>query len=209
MAAALPNSGIVVVRHGATEWSEVGRHTGRTDLPLLPEGRRQAEELSRMLHPQDFGRVLCSPLRRARETCELAGFGQRAEIVEDLREWDYGAYEGLTRQQIRERRPDWSLWRDGCPDGESPAQVSARADRVLALATAGNGDGRREDGQGEYQAPALLFAHGHILRVLSARWIGLEVDGGSRLVLRPAAVGLLGHDREIRAIEGWNLTDLS
>jgi broad specificity phosphatase PhoE len=204
MADVLPDGGIVLVRHGATEWSEAGRHTGRSDLPLLPEGRRQAEELSRMLGAADFNRVLCSPLRRARETCELAGFGDRAEIVEDLREWDYGDYEGLTTPEIRRRRPAWSLWRDGCPGGESPGQVSARADRVLALATSADGEGQREG-----RAPALLFAHGHILRVVSARWIGLEVDGGSRLVLRPAAVGLLGHERETRVIEGWNVTELA
>ena len=207
MAGALPAGGIVLVRHGATEWSQSGRHTSRTDLPLLPEGRRRAEELSRMLDPADFGRVLCSPLLRARETCELAGFAEAAEITEELREWDYGSYEGLTTAEIREQRPDWSLWSDGCPEGESPEQVSARADQVIALAAYREAV---ESGamQAEARKPAILFAHGHILRVLGARWIGLEVDGGSRLVLKPGALGVLGHERETRVVEGWNLTQL-
>jgi broad specificity phosphatase PhoE len=202
----LPAGGLVVVRHGATEWSEAGRHTGQTDLPLLPEGREQAEQLARMLDPDDFGRVLCSPLRRARETCELAGFGERAEITQELHEWDYGDYEGLTTPEIRDRRPDWSLWRDGCPGGESPEQVGARADQVLALAA--YRDPASGAMQAEAQKPAILFAHGHILRVVCARWIGLEADGGSRLLLKPAALGLLGHERETQVIEGWNLTQL-
>jgi broad specificity phosphatase PhoE len=203
MVGGLPAGGVMVVRHGATEWSEAGRHTGRTDLPLLPEGRRRAQELSRVLDPGDFGRVLCSPMLRARETCELAGFGERAEITEELQEWDYGDYEGLTTPQIRERRPDWSLWQDGCPGGESPDQVGARADQVLALAA--YREVQSGAMQAEAQKPAILFAHGHILRVVSARWIGLDVAGGSRLVLRPAALGVLGHERETQAIEGWNL----
>lgn len=207
MAGALPDGGIVLVRHGATEWSEAGRHTGCTDLPLLPEGRRQAEELAQILQPDDFGRVLCSPLRRARDTCELAGFGERAEITEELREWDYGEYEGLTTVEIRERRPDWSLWSDGCPDGESPEQVGSRADQVIALAA--YREVQTGAMQAEAQKPAILFAHGHILRVVSARWIGLEVEGGSRLVLKPAALGLLGHERETRVIDGWNLSQLA
>ncbi|HWD64076.1 MAG TPA: histidine phosphatase family protein [Solirubrobacteraceae bacterium] len=207
MAESLPDGGIVLVRHGATEWSEAGRHTGRTDLPLLPEGRRQAQELSQILHPDDFGRVLCSPLRRARETCELAGFGDRAEITEELHEWDYGEYEGLTTPEIRERRPDWWLWSDGCPEGESPEEVGARADQVIALAA--YREVQSGAMQAEAQKPAILVAHGHILRVLSARWIGLEADGGSRLVLKPAALGLLGHERETRVIDGWNLRQLA
>lgn len=201
MADELPAGGIVLVRHGATEWSEAGRHTGRTDLPLLPRGRRQAEELASVLRPGDFSRVLCSPLRRARETCELAGLGERAEIVDELQEWDYGDYEGLTTAEIRERRPDWWLWRDGCPEGESPEQVTGRADRVLKTAVGS------DDAPSNGAKPVLLFAHGHILRVLSARWIGLDAAWGSRLVLKPAALGVLGHERETRAIEGWNLGD--
>ena len=138
--AAPPAGGLVVVRHGATEWSESGRHTGRTDLPLLPAGTRAGTAAAELLDPEAFGTVLCSPLRRARETCELAGFGGRAQIVDELREWDYGEYEGLTTPEIRERDPDWSLWRDGCPGGEAPVQVAARADQVLAQVGEGDDD---------------------------------------------------------------------
>jgi probable phosphoglycerate mutase len=191
--AAPPAGGIVVVRHGATEWSESGKHTSRTDLPLLPAGRERARRLGELLEPDAFAAVLCSPLRRARETCELAGFGDRAQIVDDLREWDYGDYEGLTTPEIRERDPDWSLWRDGCPGGEAPAQVAARADRVLARV-----------GEGA----TIAFAHGHILRVLAARWIELGASGGSRLVLAPAAICVLGHERETRVIQRWNVDQL-
>src|SRR3984957_8581990 len=116
--------GVVIVRHGATEWSENGRHTGSTDLPLLPAGREQERALVRTLDPGEFDRVLCSPLRRARETCELAGFGERMELVDQLREVDYGDYEGLTTPEILERNPDWNMWQDGCPGGESPADVA-------------------------------------------------------------------------------------
>ncbi len=191
-----PAGGVVIVRHGATEWSESGRHTSRTDLPLLPEGRRQAEQLKDKLDPDEFGLVLCSPLLRARQTCELAGFADRAETCEDLREWGYGDYEGLRTSEIRRQNPDWFLWRDGCPGGESPEQVGARADRVLA---------RIPEDQGK---PAILFAHGHILRVVAARWIALEPAGGSRFVLTPAALGVLGHERDVRVVEGWNVTSL-
>jgi probable phosphoglycerate mutase len=181
---------LVVVRHGATEWSESGRHTGRTDLPLLPAGREQALALARVLDPGDFDRVICSPLQRAKETCELAGFGDRMEILEELREWDYGDYEGLTSREIHEQNPDWDLWSDGCPGGESPADVAARADRVLS-----------ELGI----ARVVAFAHGHVLRVLSARWIGLEAADGARILLSPAAIGRLGHEHERRVIDLWNL----
>jgi probable phosphoglycerate mutase len=182
---------IVVVRHGETEWSASGQHTGLTDVPLTDVGRSQASSLAAVLSRESFRLVLCSPLRRARETCELAGFGDDAVFDDDLREWDYGAYEGLTTPEIRARRPDWNLWRDGCPDGESPLQVGARADRVLER-LAGPGD-------------VLVFAHGHILRVLAARWIELPPAGGARLTLAPAAYGLLGHERETRVVERWNL----
>jgi broad specificity phosphatase PhoE len=191
--AAPPDRGVVVVRHGATEWSETGQHTSRTDLPLLPEGRERAKRLATVLDPSAFARVLCSPLLRARETCELAGFGDRAEIVEDLREWDYGDYEGLTTPQIRERDPNWSLWRDGCPGGEAPETVAGRADRALARA----GDGA-----------TIAFAHGHILRVCGARWIELSAAGGARLVLSPAALGVLGYERETRVLQAWNVDHL-
>ena len=150
---------IVIVRHGETEWSAALKHTSRTDVPLTPAGRRRAASLASAL-PADHSIVLCSPLRRARETCELAGF-QDPVIEENLREWDYGEYEGLTSAEIRERRPDWDLWRDGCPGGESPAEVSARADRVVALAAGSAGD-------------VIAFAHGHILRAIAARCSGVE-----------------------------------
>ena len=194
-----PPGGVVIVRHGATEWSEAGRHTGRTDLPLLPAGRHQAEQLSEILDPGDFGRVLSSPLLRARETCELAGFGDRMEICEDLQEWDYGDYEGMTTPEIRRQRPDWFLWRDGCPGGESPDQVAARADRVLQLVASFPDEARK---------PAILFAHGHSLRMLAARWIELAAAGGGRLALKPGALGVLGHERDVRVVDGWNVTML-
>lgn len=187
--------GAVIVRHGATEWSESGRHTSRTDLPLVPAGRRRAEHLARVLESADFGRVLCSPLLRARETCELAGFGDRAELCDDLREWDYGEYEGLTTPEIRAERPDWFLWRDGCPGGESPEQVGARADGVLGLL---------RDAEA-----TIMFAHGHILRVLAARWVELDAAGGSRLALAAGGLGVLGHERDVRVIRGWNVTELA
>jgi probable phosphoglycerate mutase len=146
-----------------------------------------------MLAGYSFTLVLSSPLRRALETAEIAGFKHRVEIDEDLREWDYGEYEGLTTPQIREQRPDWNLWRDGCPGGESPAQVGARADRVLARLAAAGGD-------------ALAFAHGHILRVVVARWAEMNVTEGARFKLGAGATGVLGHERETRAIDCWNLT---
>ncbi len=192
---------IVVVRHGETEWSLAGRHTGRTDVPLLPVGRRRAGELAGMLAQQEFERVLCSPLRRARETCELAGFGSRAELCDDLMEWDYGDYEGLTRAQIKESVPGWSVWRDGCPGGESPSQVGARADRVLALLAGG----APEPGD----ANILVFAHGHLLRVLAARWVSMEAAAGRRLALSTAGIGVLGYEhQQTPVIEHWNANAL-
>jgi broad specificity phosphatase PhoE len=181
----------VVVRHGETEWSLSGRHTGLTDVPLIEAGRARAAEVATELAGREFALVLTSPLRRARETCELAGFGAVAEICEDLHEWDYGEYEGLTTPEIRERAPDWYLWRDGCPGGETPAKVGERADRVRA---------RLDETVGE----VLLFAHGHILRVLAARWIELEVQDGARFTLAAGFTGTLGYERAIEAIERWN-----
>jgi len=133
-------------------------------------------------------------LLRARETCELAGFGERAEIIEDLREWDYGEYEGLTTDEIHERDPRWLLWRDGCPGGELPGEVAARADRVLSRVVSGGASGA-----------TIAFAHGHVLRVVAARWIELGPEGGARLALSPAAVGSLGHERETRVVDRWNV----
>jgi probable phosphoglycerate mutase len=182
---------VTLVRHGETEWSENGRHTSVTDLPLLPVGRERAARLVEPLSERSYTLVLCSPLRRARETCELAGFGDRAEIVDQLREWNYGDYEGLTTPEIRAKAPDWWLWRDGCPGGESPAQVRARAEVVIARLHAAGGE-------------AIVFAHGHILRVLAARWVGLEVADGARLALSPGSISILAHERETPVIGRWN-----
>lgn len=183
---------IVLVRHGETEWSANGKHTSRTDLALTQSGRERALALASVLSAWSFALVLCSPLRRARETCELAGFGDTATLCDSLREWDYGEYEGLTTPEIRDRRPDWDLWRNGCPKGENPEQVGARADRVLALMRDSSGD-------------VLAFAHGHILRVLTARWLQMPPAAGSRFALQAGALAVLGHERETQVIEGWNL----
>jgi len=181
---------IFIVRHGETEWSANGRHTSATDLPLTDTGREQAAGLADRLDGEDFGLVLCSPLLRALQTCELAGYGGAAERCDDLREWEYGRYEGLTTPQIHSQDPDWNLWRDGCPDGETPEQIGARVDRVLERM-------KRSDGQG------LAFAHGHLLRVLTARWVRMEVAAGARFKLAAAGIGVLGHERETEVIERW------
>lgn len=182
---------LVLVRHGDTEWSQNGRHTSRTDLPLLQPGVEHARELRPVLAAMSFARVLCSPLQRARQTAELAGFGDRLELTPDLTEWDYGEYEGLTSPQIRERDPSWNLWTDGCPGGESPADVASRVDRLIADAVGAGGD-------------VLMFAHGHILRSVAARWMGLQVAVGEHLALMPATVSVLGHEHATRVIERWN-----
>lgn len=182
---------IVLVRHGETEWSANGRHTSRTDLPLIEEGRERAEAIGPMLADWNFELVLTSPLRRARETCELAGFGDAAVIDENLAEWDYGEYEGLTTPEIREHNPDWVLWRDGCPGGERPEAVGARADRLLERL-------RRADGD------AVAFAHGHILRVTAARWVQMPPAAGARFALRAGAICVLGFERETEVIQLWN-----
>lgn len=181
----------VVVRHGQTEWSKSGQHTSATDLPLIEEGRERAVAIGRELGQRQFSLVLSSPLLRARETCRLAGFADAAEIVDDLREWEYGEYEGLTTPQIREANPEWNLWEDGCPGGELPAQVSARADRVLARVACASGD-------------VIAFAHGHILRVLAARWIEMDARAGARLLLGAGSISVLGYERETRVVERWN-----
>jgi broad specificity phosphatase PhoE len=185
-----PAARLVGVRHGATEWSRAGRHTGRTDLPLLPEGRLEAEELGRRVAGHTFALVLTSPLRRARQTCELAGFGG-AELCDDLQEWDYGEYEGQTTDEIRAARPGWSLWRDGVPDGESAHDVGVRADRVIAVVRACEGD-------------VLVFAHAHVLRVVAARWLGLGPSSGALFTLAPATLSVLGWEREVAVVARWN-----
>lgn len=182
----------LLVRHAETPWSVQHRHTGRSDIPLTDAGRAAAAALRGPLAGLAPSVVLCSPLRRARETCELCGYGERAETDDDLAEWDYGDYEGLTTEEILAARPDWVLWRDGCPGGEDAVAVGARADRALA----------RLNG---LQAPALLFAHGHLLRVLGARWIGLEPAAGALLMLSPACIGALGSEHGRAALAGWNL----
>ncbi len=182
---------IVLVRHGETEWSRDGKHTGRTDVPLTETGRRQAEALAAALGGREFARVFTSPLARAAETARTAGFGGRAEERDELREWDYGAYEGRTTLDIRRERPGWTLWRDGVPDGETAAEVAARVDRLLE-------DLRSIDGD------VLVFAHGHLLRVLAARWVGLGPESGSLLALDPATISVLGYERETPVIRVWN-----
>jgi len=194
MSATLPI--VHVVRHGETEWSLSGRHTGLTDLPLTPRGEREAEALHARLRGMTFGRVFTSPLQRAARTCELAGFGGRAESDPDLVEWNYGRYDGRRTAEIRAEHPGWSLFRDGCPGGESPAQVGARADRVVARVRATTGD-------------VLIFSSGHFLRVLAARWLGLEAAAGRHFVLGTAGMGALGyeHDRSEPVIRLWNEVD--
>jgi broad specificity phosphatase PhoE len=182
---------VVLVRHGETEWSRAGRHTGRTDVPLTEQGRRQAEAVGAALGDRDFALVLTSPLDRALETCRLAGFGDRAQPRDELMEWDYGAYEGRTTSEIREERPGWTLWRDGVREGETIEQVGRRVDRVLEQIRSLEGD-------------ALLFAHGHVLRVLTARWLELEPDAGRLFALDPATLNTLGHERETPVIQLWN-----
>jgi broad specificity phosphatase PhoE len=182
---------ILLVRHGETEWSRDMRHTGRTDVPLTEQGRRQAEALCPLVAGREFARVLTSPLSRASETCRLAGAGGGAEQRDELLEWDYGEYEGLTTPQIRAQRPDWNLWFDGCPGGEMPGDVAARVDRLIA-------ELRRLDGD------AIAFAHGHVLRVLAARWIGLGPEGGALLRLSTATVSAVGWERETAVITRWN-----
>ena len=185
-------SEIVLVRHGETEWSRSGQHTGVTDLPLTEEGERQAAAVAPRLAGREFALVLTSPRQRARRTAELAGFGDRAEPDDDLREREYGDYEGRTTKDIRVERPGWDVWRDDCPGGETLEQLAARADRVIERALAAGGD-------------TLVFAHSHLLRELAGRWIGLAPDGGGKLVLGTASVSTLGFERERRVLRAWNM----
>jgi probable phosphoglycerate mutase len=185
---------VLLIRHGETEWSRSGQHTGSTDLPLTPEGERHAALLLERLRGRDFALVATSPLQRARRTCELAGLGERSEVLEDLRELGYGEYEGRTTLEVREQRPGWNIWRDGTPGGEPFEDAAARADRVIERALAAGGD-------------VALFAHGHFLRVVGARWIGLPPQAGSGLALGTGAVCDLGFERERRVIWLWNATD--
>ena len=182
---------VFAIRHGETAWSLSGQHTGTTDIPLTANGRRLGERLRPVLAREAFALVLCSPMQRARETCKLAGLGSKAVIDSDLVEWNYGEYEGLTRGQIHETAPGWLIFRDGCPGGEAPEQVAARADRVIARARATEGD-------------VALFGHGHVLRVLAARWIGLPAGGGQRFLLDTGTLCVLGYYSDIPAVRVWN-----
>jgi probable phosphoglycerate mutase len=173
---------VFLARHGETDWSKSGRHTGRTDLALSAQGELNARRLAGPLSGIGFARVLTSPMRRARRTCELAGLGAGAEVEPDLAEWDYGAYEGLTSAEILARRPGWRLFKEGCPGGESPARVEARADRLIARLRAMDGN-------------VALFSHGHFGRALAIRWIGLPIGDGDRLLLDTASLGILAYER--------------
>jgi broad specificity phosphatase PhoE len=182
---------VVLVRHGETEWSSAGRHTSFTDLPLSAEGRDEVKPLADRLAAIDFALVLTSPRRRARETCELAGLAAHAAIDDDLVEWDYGSYEGHTTEEIRAQVPGWTIFDGGAPGGETEEQVAARADRVIERACAAGG-------------VVALFSHGHFLRVLGARWIGLPASAGTVLGLDTATLSFLGHEREQRVLRVWN-----
>jgi probable phosphoglycerate mutase len=194
MSEALPI--IYLARHGETAWSLTGQHTGLTDLPLTERGERNASRLKQRLEGLRFAKVFTSPLQRARRTCELAGFGTVAEIDRDLLEWDYGEYEGKRTAEIRVKRPDWQLFRDGCPGGESPAQVTARADRTVSRLRAVKGD-------------VLLFSSGHFLRALAVRWIGLELTvHASSFMLSTASLSAVGYEGTLSrpVVRLWNET---
>ncbi len=187
----------VLMRHGQTEWSVRGKHTGKTDLPLTPEGEAEALAMAPHIGGHNYQLVLSSPLERAHNTCKLVGLGEHAKLRDDLREWDYGDYEGLTAIDIRDRNPNWLLWRDGCPGGESPAQIVERCDRVVAELV----DFAERDA-----GDAIVFAHGHILRALAARWCELPLITGQHLMLATAAASSLGYEHSTRAIKFWNRT---
>ena len=182
---------IWLLRHGATEWSRNGRHTGSSDIPLLPEGEEEAKALAPRLRGQAFEQVWVSPLQRARRTCELAGLGAQADVHPDLREWDYGDYEGITTKEIRQTVPAWSVWSHGCPGGEDAAAVTARCQRVIDQLLTIEGD-------------VALFAHGHILRSLAGTWMEQGACGGKHLILGTGTYSVLGFERENRALKHWN-----
>jgi broad specificity phosphatase PhoE len=186
-------SSVYLARHGETAWSVTGQHTGLTDLPLTVRGERNAKRLGERLHGLMFSKVLASPSQRARRTCQLAGFGAEAQVNQDLSEWNYGDYEGRRTAEIHAERPDWQLFRDGCPGGESPKQVGARADRIVSCLRAAKGD-------------ALIFSSGHFLRVLAARWLGLEPADGRLLILSTASLSIVGDENNQPAIRLWNDT---
>ena len=187
----IPTHQVFLVRHGETEWSLNGRHTGITDIPLTDHGRQVAKLLRPILAKESFSLALTSPLQRARETCRLAGFEDVGHIEPDLMEWNYGRYEGLTPTEIHATAPGWLLFRDGAPDGEQPDEIGARVDRVIEKARAVTGD-------------VIVFAHGHVLRVLAARWVGLPSSEGQHFLLDTATMNILSYYRGIPAIKRWN-----
>jgi probable phosphoglycerate mutase len=191
----MPHPTVALARHGETEWSLSGQHTGLTDLPLTANGEDQARRLGERLKGMSFARVLTSPLQRAARTCALAGFAAQAEIDPDLVEWNYGDYEGIRTAEILRTRPGWQLFRDGCPGGESPAEAGTRADRVITRLRATKGD-------------TLLFSSGHISRVLAARWLALPPGAGTYFILNPASLSLLGYEHDLTepAMRLWNDT---
>ena len=186
-----PPGEVFLIRHGETEWSLSGQHTGSTDIPLTDHGEAAARLLAPVLADRDFSLVLCSPLQRARRTCELAGLGGQASIDPDLAEWNYGSYEGLTPAAIREQHPGWLVFRDGCPEGESPAEVGERVDRVISRV-------RQNGGR------VALFAHGHLFRVFVARWIELSPSHGAHFLLDTSTLTILSYYRGIPAVKCWN-----
>lgn len=179
------------MRHGETEWSLSGAHTGRTDLPLNENGIKQAQDLQARLGGRKFALVLVSPLSRARDTCRLAGYGDVGEVTPDLLEWDYGDYEGRSTAEIQKEAPNWSLWRDGVRNGESVEQVGTRVARIIERASQVKGD-------------VALFAHGHVLRILTAVWLGLPPKDGQLFALNTGTISVLGYEHEYRVIRRWN-----
>ena len=183
------------MRHGETEWSASGAHTSRTDLPLLPSGIKQAQDLAAKLKGHKFALVLVSPMERARETARLAGYADKGEVTDDLKEWDYGMYEGRSTAQIRHDNPNWSLWRDGVLQGELVEQVGARVKRLIERCAQVDGD-------------VALFAHGHVLRILTAVWLGLTPNQGQLFALSTGTISVLGYEHEYRVIKRWNCSNV-
>ena len=184
---------IWLMRHGDTEWALSGAHTSRTDLPLLPSGIKQAQELAPKLKGRNFALVLVSPLQRAQETCRLAGLRDGAQVTDDLKEWDYGAYEGRSTADIHKENPNWMLWRDGVPQGETLDQVKVRVQRIIQRALGAEGD-------------VALFAHGHVLRILTAVWLDLPPSSGELFALNTGTISVLGFEHEYHVIRRWNCT---
>jgi broad specificity phosphatase PhoE len=185
------NSTIYLIRHGETEWAKSGQHTGLTDIPLTDKGREQAGFLLPIFDDLKFARILSSPLQRALETAKLAGFSSKLAVNKELLEWDYGDYEGLTAKQIRDRVPGWSVWTHPCPNGETIDQISQRADRVVAELRSIEGN-------------VAIFSHGHFLRVLVCRWLGLSTDNGRHFLLGTSTLSILGYENELPVIKTWN-----